>query len=542
MNKSIFNLVSLGVLSLIIIVTLFNGGCSQNPTTASSSPAASAPASVAKPASSAAPTQSQQNTPQKGGTLTLILCAQQLASIGYPPKMSTINDNIASVAALETLIYLDDKGMPVPKLAESFEFSSDAKSFVLHLRKGVKFHDGTDFNAAAVKYDLENYQQANMVQLANVTSIDAADDYTVRLNLKQMDSSIPISLANFAGIMISPTTLKNNGKDWCVNNPVGTGPFKLVSFQPDVSIKFTRFDNYWQTGKPLLDNINWVIIADSTTAATSFQKGEGQVLVTNRAPEAAALKNMGKYVTVVSPVVASTLVGDSAHSDSPFANLKVRKAVEYAVDWKTITEGTGFGIFKYTNQIAFEGMGCYDPAIIGYPYNPTLAKQLLTEAGYPNGFKTRLIFTTPSPANEAAQGYLKAVGIDAEVEGVLMSAVTKYQTSGWNNAMVLETTYLGVGDDMAIDMKRPLAPNSYVSMLKPAEILTKLDQALAETDFAKKQQILKQVNKALVDDYCLIAPHSLPSTAVVKYPNVKDIKICEPINQLWTPENAWLSK
>ncbi len=146
-------------------------------------------------------------------------------------------------AALESLISADKNGQAAPWLATGWEWSPSGKSVTLALRKGVKFHDGTDFNAEAVKWNLERQKAARRLRL--VRSVEVVDEYTVRLNLFRFNNTFLTSLALPDGMMVSPTAIKKNGAEWAFTHMVATGPFKLSGFQRGVSMKFTRFDDYW---------------------------------------------------------------------------------------------------------------------------------------------------------------------------------------------------------------------------------------------------------------------------------------------------------
>ena len=357
--------------------------------------------------------------PRYGGTLRLS-DAYDGISIGYPPKLIRANSNRQAAPAVETLFRTDKTGKPAPWLATGFTNHVGAKTITLTLRKGVKFHDGTDFNAEAVKWNLEQCMSARTPGTEKFRSIDVIDDYSIRINLTEWDSTITSNFAQTLGMMISPTACKKNGADWCANNPVGTGPFQFVSWEKEVRTKYKRFDNYWQKGKPYLDGIEWIPINDTLTRLLSLKKGELDLGLTISPKDIADLEKDG-YIVVRQRAGAGAraLAPDSANPNSPFANLKVRQAAQYAIDNEGIAKAIYYGEAEPANQWIYKGHWAYNSSVVGYPYNPTKAKQLLAEAGYPNGFKTKITYFT-TPENDklctAVQGCLKAVGIDAELD------------------------------------------------------------------------------------------------------------------------------
>ena len=151
-----------------------------------------------------------------------------------------------AVCSLETLVNTDNSGVYHGVLATDWTIAPDGLSITFKLRKGVKFQDGTDFNAAAVKFNLDRYYQVfkTSTPTNQWNGIDVIDDYTVRVNLKSFMNTILGQFDGSAGMMVSPTAFQKNGADWAKMNPVGTGPYILKSFSRDVSAEFSRFDGY----------------------------------------------------------------------------------------------------------------------------------------------------------------------------------------------------------------------------------------------------------------------------------------------------------
>jgi len=493
-----------------------------------------------------APKPTPSSRPHYGGTLKIINSISAMI-LGDPVQTSYNTDRLYAHACVETLVSFDDMGMVAPGLAESWVISPDFKSITFKLRKGVKFHDGTDFNAEAAKYNLDRYRAAPLPDLKSVASIDVLDDYTIRFYLSNWDNLILGNLALRAGFIISPTAAKAHDKDWLLTHPVGTGPFKFVRFERDVSLKFEKFDGYWQRGKPYLDALQFYFIADPMVASASFQTGEGNVLISQNVKELYDLKNKGKYSIYTCPHSVTGLAGDSIHPNSPFADVRVRRAVEHAIDKQALVSMAGYGMLEAINQPASVKNWSYNSKVVGYPYNPTKAKQLLAEAGYPNGLKTKLT-TRNNPefvqVFTAVQGFLGKVGIDAQLEPVGQSLyLDMLKAKGWEG-LIHFVMGMGTTDDpvQAMQLRMSGKGQSNKCIAYPPSYDAKIAEALKANGFESKKTLIQEAIKMAVDDYALMIPLYIAINGVAMYPQVHGTKLMDPSNECWTPADAWLSK
>lgn len=554
------------VLTVILIGGLILTSCSTSTTSTTTSktaattsvlPTTSAPpmttskapaSSTTTTTSTAAPTTS---SPQYGGTLKIIASAQGIMNLGYPGKPAAINDPILFRAAVETLVTFDPQGTGkiVPLLATSWQISPDYKSITFNLRKGVKFHDGTDFNAQAAKYCLDLFKAGSSTQgyLKSVASVDVVDDYTIRLNISDYDAALLTNLSLNAGWMVSPTALKQLG-DNAIFHPVGTGPFKFGSYQNNVSLTFDKFDGYWQKGKPYLDHVQWIFIADAVTALASFKAGEAQADRWLTPKDAIDLQKTGKYTFVQLPSSINGMISDSAHTDTPFANIKVRQAISYAMDIEAIAKSSGYGLEPATNQLAVPTTPGYNPAVVGYPYNPQKASQLLSEAGYPKGFQTSILYPSDYPTPDtwvAVQAYLANVGISAKLDAADPPRFFQVTASGWHNELAYFGLPLGIGRDPANYMTLRLSSTSPSydpkSVYIPDDYTTLLNQARTERDPDQRQLKFQQLQKMIIDQYCMVTPFFLFVVVLGKNNTVHDLDL-GTYGFEWLPENAWLSK
>ena len=200
----------------------------------------------------------------RGGTLRAVKYVFPKV-LGYPPEVSPV-DNPFDCPILDRLADWDEKGDLVPILAESWDWNAKTKALTWHLRKGIKFHDGTPFNAEAVKwYFDQGVEMKSLYESDTIKSTEVVDEYTVRMYLTDF-SNMSIMDFGWGCRPISPTAFKKNGgKEWARLHPVGTGPFKLASYSRDSLIRYEKNPDFWRKGYPLLDAIEIRFVPDPMT-------------------------------------------------------------------------------------------------------------------------------------------------------------------------------------------------------------------------------------------------------------------------------------
>ena len=488
--------------------------------------------------------------PKYGGTVRISV-ARGAAQLGDPVARPFNNTGLRYAAvAIETLLRFDKKGMLVPWLATGYEVSKDLSSITLTLRKGVKFHDGTDFNAETARWNLERYRTSKNPELKSVKSIDIVDAYTVRLNLSEWSSTLMNNMVSHPGMMISPTAFKKLGPDKIKLNPVGTGPFKLKSWKRDVSIEFERFDDYWQKGKPYLDGIEYVPNKNPMSRQASLRAGEveGNMIV-----EFQFLKDLvktGKFYALgpgMSTIIIG-FIGDSAHPDSPFSDIRVRRAISHAVNRQELVDTINHGYGEVLNQYATKGSWGYNPNVKGYPYNPEKAKKLLAEAGYANGLKIKMgcpNWGTWKYAPPAIQEYFRKVGIQAEIEFNDMGKHDSLMFNGWKNNLLEQPGRLVVPDaanNMALYASSMSRFKFEGTVHYPDDYMDALTKALKAPDFETKQKWTWEAQRLLVDKYCIMNFFITNPRVHVFSKKVHDINWEVITTTQWTPEDTWLEQ
>jgi len=485
--------------------------------------------------------------PKYGGVLKYIRGYSPMA-IGWPSSTAGL-DITDLYACLEPLLIVDNNGEPAPFLATSWEYSPDLKSLTLKLRKGVKFHDGSDFNAKAVKMNLEERKSGiNSRGIASIESADVIDEHTVQINLSEYKNNLLGTLTSYNGLMVSPKVVEKvkkekKGKKWAKKNPVGTGPFKFVKFERNVILKYERFDGYWKKGQPYLDGVETHYIKDRMTALAALRAGEMHAPWEAYAENAADLKKEGFKVFHM-PSSIRAFATDSGNPDSPFADKKVREAMEYAVNRKAITEGLGHGYWGTLHQYSSVGYNGYNPDLKGRPYNPEKAKQLLKEAGYPNGFKTQLIAGTISYGRDLMaqlQQDLKKVGIDAKLEfydaGKYIYALMK----GFKNGiMIYAQTILRNQTDELNGLFKSSSVR-FPNMFRPTELEEALAKAERVQDYETQAALTKKAVR-IISDEAISLPLWTYSGIYVMNKKVRNPGFNYGFRGQWFPGGAWLSE
>ena len=451
--------------------------------------------------------------------------------------------------AYESLTYYDESGKIIPKLATSWKSDSKEPSITWTLRQGVKFADGEPFNAAAVKTNIEEYQKCKRNETANIDSCEVIDDYTIKMKLKSWNSSTAEGIGFFVYYM-SPKAMKDVDK--LRTSSCGTGPFQVSEFNPGVSVKYKKNPNYWQKGKPYLDGVEIYIVDEPTTRASAFEAGEYDIILMNNLTVANDLINSKKYTLERNKsgqgLVMTGLIPASADTSSPFANDKVRRAMAYALDTKSLNEAFGYGLLQDLNQWAAPGAVTYDTSLKGCDYNPEKAKQLLTEAGYANGFDTTL--TTDAGNKDmftAAANMLSEVGIRCNVNLVDESAqVNLYSTGTWKGIM---GHYAAISPDLGLYMGRHLDKNGAFyakGILHPDDAMKLLEEVrTAPTDeekVKKEFELQELIYNGETGDAIFGKPVFIQFEPILKYDYVKDDSrsVCHVAT--WNIENCWLNK
>ncbi|HEY7033329.1 MAG TPA: ABC transporter substrate-binding protein [Thermomicrobiales bacterium] len=309
--------------------------------------------------------------------------------------------------------------------------SADGLTYTFKLQQGVKFSDGTDFNADAVLFslrrlidkDFEYYDKANTggFQLAGLSKVDVIDPATVKFTLSAPNAAF-LELSQIgSGRFVSPKAIQEHPGDALSDNGVGTGPFMVKSWDKNVKVELARNDNYWGT-KPGLQTLIFRPIPEPTARVSALLNGEVDMIVVVQPDSIQSIKDDSDLTYEQGPSNHYWFI-ELNTKEGPFADKRVRQAANYAVD----KEGLAHDVLSDSAVPATQPMPAanwsYNPNIKGYPYDPDKAKALLADAGYADGFKTKMIIPTngsgmmvPVQMNEYIQGNLADVGIQVDIQ------------------------------------------------------------------------------------------------------------------------------
>jgi len=445
----------------------------------------------------------------------VITIAQYADAVSLDPQDT--NDNASysiEKPMLEGLIGFNEKMEQIPQLAEKWDASPDAKVYTFYLRKGVKFHDGSPFNAAAVKANFDRVRNPDnklrrYTLYKTISQIDVIDTYTVRFTLSEPFGAMIATFAHPAGGINSPTAVEKYGKDYG-KSPVGTGPYKFLEWVPNDHITLVKNPDYWDKNTAAkVDKIIINPVPEAGTRIAMLQKGDAQFVNTVPYAQAETVKG-DKNLNLVATESIYTFWVSMNVTKKPFDDLKVRQALNYAIDKESIIKAVLRGYGKPADSPLAPQVWGYTK-VKTYPYDPAKAKALLAEAGYPNGFKTTLRGAETTETKEvmvAIQGQLKQVGVDVEILSLASATLSaeRFKPLAENKA---ELDYAGwspsTGDaDWGI---RPLLTkenwpptNFTIGFYTNPKLEELVKAALQTSDAAKRKAAYAEAQQIVMDD------------------------------------------
>jgi ABC-type transport system substrate-binding protein len=561
------------VTALVIVVLLTSmilGSCSEPETTPTTTqPTSTQPTSTqptgTQPTStqptSTQPTETTPTGPQPvyGGTLRIITPMDPTV-LGYPAQQAG-RATYFQYCVLERLciyaptVWEDHSFQGI--LATSWEHENDMKTWTFHLREGVKFHDGSPWNAAAAKWnaDLQILEGASTL-FNDLDSVETPDEYTIVYNFKSPQTTLLVEMAT--GVyFISPTSYESFGdtqeerKEYALQHPVGTGPFKLVDAVLGSHVEYERFDDYW-AGKPYLEGVKYLIVPDATVSKAMMEAGEADVYVFSEWKETLELAAMDEFYAHYAVHHTPEGVWPSAlEPDSYFYDKRVRQALEYAIDREAIVNAISLGsdMIEVMYQAPIPSDPAYRPDF-GRKYDPDKARALLAEAGVPAGFETtiyiRAITGRWADAALLMQAMYDDVGIKLNIEMISPGQYMTYLLFGWPPDTLL---FSGIPNEPIPPFvaKRdyrcspPGVPKWNASTVQTPEMCALHDALSAATTDEGLWAAYIALSHQAMDDAVGIYMMDWPDTAVFA-DYVMDNDWCAYSTKVWNANTVWMSE
>lgn len=447
--------------------------------------------------------------PVRGGIIRLA-ASQYIGNMN--PNRWPVNDWVSTSYIHEKFVVNDGAYRPtVPYVAESIVRESP-KSVLMTLRDGIKFHDGSPLNAEAVKFQFDWIRKAENAAwtvgtIADLESTEVVGPLKLRFNLKTPWSSFEGMLAGAAGYVLSATALQQDAKKFESSAPMGLGPYTVEEASPGNFLKLKRNPNWWlakalgRPEMPYFDGMLISVIPDPSVRLANFRAGKLDILALDKSQYPAVYNDKNFNVHTLPANHASGYRLNSAKG--PTKDIRVRQAINYAIDRKGLIDGTQFGLARPASGLYPSDHWAHNPTLKPIAHDPARAKELLAQAGFDKGLTIRgYTLNTPEAIQvaEAVKNMLMQVGINWQFDALAPVAAAARRTAqdydmatgGW--AFILDP-------DLA--MTGLYHPNGNFSQgrAENPELVAQIDAARSELSIDKRQVMYQALEKRVVEDF-----------------------------------------
>ncbi|MDQ2786170.1 MAG: ABC transporter substrate-binding protein [Chloroflexota bacterium] len=516
-------------------------------TSGTTAPAATTGSGAASAVSGTTATQAASaGAPKKGGAIKAELDSD-IANLDPMPS-SLLVDRQVLYNIYDSLVAIDKDLKIIPSLAESWQ-TPDPKTYIFKLRQGVKYHDGTDFNADSVKWNIERYltdkNSRRGPEIGSIQTVEVMDPYTVKFNLKAAFAPLLANLVDRAGMMVSQKAAEAGGVDFS-RKPVGagTGAFTFVEWVKDDHITLARNPNYWKKDAsgaqlPYLDKVTIRPIVDETVALTNVKTGDIDIGYVVPAKDYATVKAGKDLVLQETPGLGYASIVINVQAD-PFNKKEFRQAFAEALDRDQIMKTVFFGVGQAAYGPIPPPSWAYDQTFKPYGADIAKAKEYLKAGGKPDGFTCELKITAGSPTTTQLAQLMKDQVAKA---GIIMNLVQldfptlvadtqarKYQANlvGWSGRIDPDGNIYNM-------LHTGAAGNDSQYSNPQADDLMEKARAVAEQ--AQRKDSYQQLQKIVVDDAPLIY-YRFPISFMLSRPNVQGMQLYA--DQIMRFEAGWL--
>lgn len=459
-------------------------------------------------------------------------------TVAFPYQPDTLDPEVTSQAIsgmidrniFDTLVWIDSNGKPTPDLATSWTIDKTNTVYTFTLKQGVKFQDGTPFNAAAVVYDLNRIEdpktksQTAISDLGPFKSAKALSTYKVQITLSKPFAPLLTYLGTPELGMLSPTAVKKNGSQAIATHPVGTGPFEISKVVPQQEIVLKKNPDYnWgpaalgHTGPANLQSITFRFIQDAQNRVSALQTGGVQAIDTVPPTSFDSLKQNPSYTSYDTPYPGTPRYIAFNVSKWPTNDVAVRQALSYAVDRNGVIKSADSGVYSAAWGPLQEGTIGYDSSLNNmYAYNVSKATKLLQQDGWSKvngkwskGGKTLSVSIYAISGVEdwsdiatAVQAYLQQFGVDAKVVALAEPAWYSAIMKGTDDNMTA-TYFMGTDPDLLRSLFTPKAFGNW-SLYSDPTVTKQLDTASSTTDLNQRIAIYKKVQETIMQQAVML--------------------------------------
>ncbi len=497
--------------------------------------ATSAPAASASGQTGAAPSPSTPaaGAPKKGGTLraanNLEVATLDPLTSGFGAEREIYYNMYDSLVAIDTELKI------IPALAEKWEIP-DPKTYIFSLRKDVKFHDGTDFNAEAVKWNLDRYltdkTSRRASEISSIQTMEITDPYTLKITLKAPFVPFLANLVDRAGMMLSPKAVQAGGADFS-RKPAGagTGPFMFVEWITNDHLTMERNPNYWKkdasgTQLPYLDKVIFRPITDETVLLTNLKTGDLDAYWLVPPKDVASIKSGKELVLREAPGLNFNCFEFNTQTE-PFNKKELRQAVAEALDREQINKTVYFGTYQVGYGPIPPSSWAYDPNLKPYTGNVARAKEYLKAGGKPDGFAFEYKLAAGSPT---ALQLLQLVKDQLAKAGIILNISQQEAAKIQADAQAgnfQSTSYNWSGRiDPDGNIFNQLHTGGSLSETKYSnpQVDDLLDKARTTTDQSQRKEFYQQAQKIMVDDAPMAWWGFAPAYLLTR-PNVQGMQV-----------------
>ena len=433
------------------------------------------------------------------------LAAQSDLTIAIQLEPPHLDPTSAAAGAIDSVLYSNvfegltrfaSDGSIIPGLAKSWDISADGTEYTFHLQGGVTFHDGTAMDAEDVKFSLdrargEDSTNAQKALFSGITDVSVVDSTTVKVTLGQANGSFLFNMAWGDAVIVAPESIEG-----IKNNPVGTGAFKFVNWVQGDRIELARNSDYWGAA-PALDAATFKFISDPTAAFAAVMAQDVDVFAGFPAPENLPQFEADARFQVLSGSTEGETILSTNNKMPPLDTVKVRKAIAHAIDRQAIIDGAMFGVGTPIGTHFAPHHPDYLDLTAHSAYDPDLAKQLLAEAGFENGFETTLKLPPPSYARRGGEiiaAQLRAVGIQTEISNLEWAQWLEQVFRGKDYGLTI------VSHTEPMDIGIYARPDYYFQYDNPA-FQTLMTDLRSESDPATRSAMLQNAQTIISEDY-----------------------------------------